>query len=273
MRALAGADRHGRRGVKAALLVLLVLSGASPALAWDHDGHRVACTVAWDEMKDATRAAVSALLDVSTKEAFAESCTWLGRQPETAVWHHVFVPRTAKAVDVARDCPSGCALTQIERNLARLKSGAGKPEKAEALKILGHLVADLHQPLNLGFAADGGGETIAGTFRGKPVTLRAMWERELIATVLNPNSPNGFLTVYGFMSVEGRAPRLAATTPLEWANETLWLMRNPATGYLGNPGGLDYDEVYVRQNRRVAFEQLDKAGVRLAALLAQVFQR
>lgn len=258
--------------MRAVLLFLLIFSAASPALAWGRDGHRIACIIAWDEPADPVRAGIGALLDLSTKEQFGDSCIWLDRQPETAIWHHVFVPPAAKSVDVARDCPSGCALTQIERSLARLKSGAGKAEKAEALKTLGHLVADLHQPLNLGFATDGGGETITGTFRGRTVTLRALWEHELIATVLNPDSPNGFLTIYGFMSMEGRAPRIAASTPLEWANETLWLMRTPATGYLGNPGGLDYDDVYVRQNRRVALDQLDKAGVRLAALLRETFK-
>jgi hypothetical protein len=214
-------------------------------------------------MAEPVRVKVSALLGLSEKEAFAESCTWLDTQPETASLHHVFVPKTARAVDPRRDCAKGCALTEIDRGLSILKSGASKAEKARALNTLNHLVADLHQPLNIGFAEDGGGAQVNGTFRGKPVTLRAMWETEMIATLRG--------LPYDFMSIEGRAPKIAARTPLAWANETLWIMRAPATGYLGSPGGIAYDDTYVRQNRRVALEQLDKAGVRLAALITELF--
>ncbi len=251
--------------MRAVALTLILICPAPQALAWAPDGHRIACTIAWDEMTEPVRARVAGLLDISTKQQFAEMCV----DAEIPKTHHtMFIAKDARAIDMARDCPDGaCALGEIERGLAILKSAAAKTEKARALRTVSHLVADLHQPLNIGFAEDGGGEAIKGIFRGAPVTLRALWEHELIATILNPSAPNGFLTVYGFMSVEGRAPRLAASTPVDWANESLWIMRAPATGYLGNPGGLDYDDTYVRQNRRIAMEQLDKAGVRLAALL------
>lgn len=256
--------------MRALALSLALICLAPAAHAWAPDGHRIACTVAWDEMSETLRERVGALLDLSTKQHFAEVCAAVDMPP---AHHVVFVPKTARAVDMARDCPDGaCALGEIERARATLKSNAPKTEKARALKIVSHLIADLHQPLNIGFAEDGGGASIGGTFRDTSVTLRALWEQELVATILNPNAPNGFLTVYGFMSVEGRAPRLGASAPIDWVNESLWIMRAPATGYLGNPGGLDYDNTYVRQNRRVALEQLDKAGVRLAAFLATILQ-
>ncbi|MGE4062168.1 MAG: S1/P1 nuclease [Rhodospirillaceae bacterium] len=252
---------------KALALALLVVGGA-PALAWNADGHRVVCTIAWDETTDAARSNVNALLDISSREQFVDACQWLETQAGARSWHWNFVPRDEKGVDPARDC---CMLREVERSLAVLRNAAGKPEKARALKTLSHLIADLHQPLNFGFAEDGGGATVKGTFRGKPVTLRGMWEEELLGTILNKDSPNGFLTIYGFFSIEGRAPRIADTTPRDWATESFWIMRTPATGYVGNPGGLEYDDTYVKQNRRVALEQLDKAAVRLAALLKELF--
>ncbi len=252
----------------AALSFLFFIGAAAPASAWGPDGHRIACAVAWDEMAAPARTTVGALLGVFTKDAFAGSCAAFAMPPETASLHHVFIPKTARAVDLARDCAHGCALTAIDRNLDVLKSSAATLEKTQALQTLAHLVADIHQPLNIGFAQDGGGAEIKGTFRGAPVTLRAMWEREMIATLVKPNSSGPF---YDFMSIAGRAPQAAARAPLDWANETLWIMRSPATGYLGTPGGIDYDDIYVQQNRRVALEQLDKAGVRLAALLTEIF--
>lgn len=257
--------------MRAAALSFFLLALPVPALAWGSDGHRVVCTIAWDETTDGARTGVKTLLGINSKEQFVEACLWLDTQPDRATWHQIFVSKEAREVNPARDCPAGCALTHVERSLKVLRGTASRAERAEALKALSHLVADLHQPLNIGFASDGGGSAIKGTFRGRAVTLRSLWEQDLLGTVLNPDSPNGFLTIYGFFSLEGRAPRLSNATPLDWATESFWIMRTPATGYVGNPGGLDYDDTYVAQNRRVVFEQLDKAGVRLAALLTEIF--
>ncbi len=252
----------------AVLSFLFVLGGAAPAVAWGPDGHRIACAIAWEEMSAPVRTKVSGVLGVPNRDAFAATCAWLDTQAETASLHHVFVPKTARAVDMARDCANGCALTEISRSVASLKSDAGGAERTRALKTLTHLVADIHQPLNIGFTEDGGGAQVKGAFRGKPVTLRAMWEEKMIATLMKPDSSG---LIYDFKSIEARVPKMAANAPLDWANETLWIMRAPATGYVGTPGGIDYDETYVQQNRRVALEQLDKAGVRLAALLTEIF--
>ncbi len=255
--------------MKAAALALLFLLGASaPAPAWDAAGHRIACAIAWDELPPPTRAKIGTLLGTPGRDAFAESCTGLAPGRDAAALHHVFIPKAARVVEVARDCPSGCALTEIERSVAVLKGEASPSEKADAVKTLAHLVADIHQPLNIAFAQDGGGAEIRGTFQGRPVSLRDMWETELVGTLASLGGKMG--RVYDFMSIEARAPKTKLATPLDWANETLWIMRSPATGYLGSPGGIDYDETYLRQNRRIALEQLDKSGVRLAALLTEV---
>lgn len=252
----------------AALSVLFFIGATAPAPAWGPDGHRIACAIAWDEMSEPVRAKAGALLGLSEKSAFAETCTRLDVPTETASSHRVFVPKAARAIDPARDCAKGCALAEIDRGIAVLRDSADTAAKAQALKTLGHLVADIHQPLNIAFTEDDGGARVKGTFRGAPVTLRAMWETEMIATLRPPGAHDGLR--YDFMSIAGRAPKTAASTPLDWANETLWIMRAPATGYLGAPGGIDYDDTYLRQNRRVALEQLDKAGVRLAGLLTEV---
>ena len=101
----------------------------------------------------------------------------------------VFVPKAVRAIEPVRDCAKGCALTHFERSLGVLRSNADTNARAEALKIAAHLIADLHQPLNMGFAEDGGGASINGTFRGRAVTLRDMWEQELLGTILHPDSP------------------------------------------------------------------------------------
>lgn len=258
-------------------LILCALCAALPvpAWSWDADGHRFICTVASYEMSEQARGAVKTLLAVDTREQFADLCVWADEiakdRPETAAWHHMYVPRDAQTVDLARDCAdeNRCIVAAIARTTRILESDQASVAKAEALKVLMHLIGDLHQPLNIGFAADHGGADIAAIFHGRTTTLKALWETELLKA--RPDTWREIADSYDkrFTYVERRL--WPAGTPADWANESLFLTRTPATGYVGNPGGLEFGELYVRQNQLAALRRLSQAGVRLATTLNKIF--
>ncbi len=253
---------------------ILSLALARPAWSWDADGHRFVCTVASYEMNERARGAVKALLALDSREQFAEACVWADdiarTRPETAAWHRMYVPRDAQAVDPARDCPAtGCLTSAIEYNHQILTSDAPNAVKAEALKFLMHLVGDVHQPLNLGFAEDRGGDAIPIVFHARTMTLRDLWDRELLRA--RPDTWRELADSYEarFPYLERRLWPAGAVT--DWANESLWIMRTPATGYLGNPGNLEFGEIYVRQNQLAVLRRLSQAGVRLGLMLNRTF--
>lgn len=264
-----------------AIIVLLAgfIPSARPAAAWGPKIHRIVCTVAWDEITEPARDRARAILNITAREQFAARCVRPDDQikdhPETASWHVLYVPRGADGIDLARDClqPASCAVREVERNIGVLKSAASQAEKAAALDLLGHLIADIHQPLNVGLAEDRGGAEIPATFRGAPATMRAIWDELLLAQVPEPTAPNGILRIYGFLfRVGARSDTWTKGAPLDWAQQSYWVMRTPATGYLGNPGGLVFDDLYVKQNELVALEQVDKAAMRLAHVLLDVLK-
>ena len=74
------------------------------------------------------------------------------------------------------------------------------------------------------------------------------------------------------MADRNNRERWMAGTAKEWTEETLWVMRAPPTGYLGNPGGVAFDDIYVEQNYLIATDQIEKAGVRLAFILNGIFK-
>lgn len=260
-----------------AVFVLAAISAPHPTFAWGDAGHRMVCRVAWDELMETPLAEVKSILQIDTEEAFAAACTWadghLADHPETAAWHEVHVPRTARGVDPARDCPAAesCVLREIERNLEILKSGAPREDRATALKFLAHFVGDVHQPLRVGFAEDGGGAKTAATFLGRPTTLRAMWDTGLFAA-----EPELLEELASMPHLYTPLDRLhvdwIADLPVAWATESFWIMRTPATGYVGNPGGLAFDETYVKQNLTVALDQVSKAGMRLGHLINEALR-
>lgn len=247
---------------RALLLVLLLIGVSGPAGAWSRDGHRMSCAIALDVMSPSARTAAFDLLDIGKSEEFLELCTWAERlkvsQPETAAWHEMQLPRDASGLDIGRDCPppEGCVVTRVIQEISTLKSDAPKEEKAVALRLLMHLIADLHQPMNFGFAADDGGRKIAATFMGKTTTLYDIWETGLLEA--DRVAPGSSLETLWLAHEVQTHPE-----PLDWARESYFIMRSPAAGYIGNPGGLVFDERYVQQNRPVAMGQIEKAGVRL----------
>ncbi len=246
------------------------------ASAWDRAGHQAVCAKAWQEMTDTTRTAVSDLLDASSAQAFTATCMWADEivqsRPETRPWHFITIPKTERSIDLARDCPDGnCVVAQIERQSAVIAGPAPKAERADALRYLVHLVADVHQPLHVAFAEDRLGENVRLAFLGRDMNMHALWDGELLKA---PNPPShGYTPYLQEMADRHNRERWTGATPRDWAQETLWIMRAAPTGYVGNPGGLVFDELYVQQNYLVATEQLDKAGVRLGAWLNTLFAK
>ncbi len=259
------------------LLAAVICLAAQDAFAWGRDGHRAVCHIAWEQLTPAAKTQTLDLLEIATEEQFADACLWadtvMKERPETAGWHAMTLPSAARAFEMSRDCrgPSSCAVEQIELNVAVLKGDAAKPAKADALKYLAHFIGDLHQPLNIGFTDHLQARKISTQFMGLPSNLHAVWEAGLLRTLVPPGKDGGRL-IFDAAAWSGRLYGADKKTPLEWANETLWITVSPPTGYLGNTGGDVIGERYIRQNRPVALEQIDKAGVRLADILNAVLK-
>lgn len=269
---------RGHLGIAGFVLLAAVAAIHRGAHAWDRDGHRAVCAIAWELLTDPARKQVSALLDVSSDDQFAETCMWadeiVKERPATAAWHGVTIPKDAREIDLARDCkePASCIIAQIEKHEATLKSAAPKNERAEALKFLAHLAGDIHQPINIGFTDQRSGRQISGMFHGRPSNIHEVWDHGLLATYV-PAGKDPAKAIYNASAWMGRMYGSEKKTPLSWANETLWITVAPPTGYLGNAGGDFFGERYIRQNRQIALEQIDKAGFRLANMLNETLAR
>lgn len=261
--------------MRAFIVAACVTAISLPAQAWDAPGHRKACHKAWREMTDTARAGVSKLLEIETADDFANMCAWADdiadARPETKTWHVIDIPKDARTIDLARDCaaPQSCVVEQIGRYTDVLSSNAPVAARAEALKFVAHLMGDLHQPLHVAFAADRHGEDVKITFLGRETNLHELWDGLLLEA---PDPPTrGYTPFLQDLTDRYNRERWTVGTVRDWAQETFWVMRAPPTGYVGNPGGLVFDEIYVKQNYLVATDQLDKAGVRLGALLNKTF--
>jgi len=252
------------------LAPLLLLPAPPEAAAWGCAGHVIVATGATQLASPETRVAVAELLD---GESLGAASCWLDdirpSRPDTKRWHYVDVPLGAASYDPVRDCAAtaegDCLVAAIGRARTALGDRGRSPaERAEALRVLAHLVGDLHQPLHCADHDDHGGNEVEVEFRGEPTNLHALWDTGLIEQELReswtwPGFPE---SVYARLAAEDDARRGEI---VDWAMETHAVAAREVYGRL--PSDRRRAREFPRPDGEVLRRQLARAAVRLAAIL------
>ena len=144
------------------LILAIVLVLPHPALAWGKLGHRVVGGIADSHLTAIARAALKKLLG---NESLAMAASWADfiksdrAYDYLGPWHYINLPKglTEKEVyaDLERDTATD-VYTRLNFVIKQLKDKKLPREKQVFyLKLLLHLVGDLHQPMHAGRAATG----------------------------------------------------------------------------------------------------------------------
>lgn len=256
--------------------LVLGLSAAAPAWGWGGEGHRLICEIAWQQLTPTTRGEVQALLRAERgSHRFADSCTWADRirgdrrYDYLKPWHYLNLPPgTDRYRD--RDCPrAGCVVRAIDQARADLAdSSQSVPRRLEALKLLGHFVGDIHQPLHVAYADDRGGTQRLVRYgdHPEPVSLHLIWDDLLLEGWARDWRREGPRLARGIGVRERR--QWSGGDAGAWALESFrltegWVYPQAADGVV--------DEAEIALDRSVIETQLRKAGWRLSALLNGIF--
>ncbi|MBR9727557.1 S1/P1 nuclease [Shewanella intestini] len=163
--------------------VFIVLFAPQLALAFGKKGHQIVAMIAQDNLTIAAQRQVFAL---TKGQSLAQISTWADsvrntkKWRGTAPWHYVSIAddqtwqtrKRNKKGDILQ------ALTQLEATLAN--PNALTHNKAEALAFYVHLLADLHQPLHVGYRHDSGGNKYKVLWFNKPTNLHKVWDTLII---------------------------------------------------------------------------------------------
>lgn len=169
------------------ILVCIILYLINLTHQWSGDAHRIVASIAYrflsssakdfvaDHLcdKDSNKVAKS-LIDVSI---FADSVEWSEELHFSSTPKHNCSP-----FEQERDCGKNgrCIVTAIGNYTSRASDiGLSKEERSEALKFLVHLVADIHNPMHVGFAEDAGGNFI-GLSNPPDKSLHEVWDFDLV---------------------------------------------------------------------------------------------
>ena len=249
-----------------ALLPLLLLQPVA-AFAWGATGHRVVGTIAEDHLSGKARKAVHAILG---EESIAIAATWMDEvrsnraYDHTRDWHWVTIPDGSTYAQAEKN-PKGDAIEAIELMVAKLKSDTLSPARQLfCLKVLIHLVGDLHQPLHVGRGDDKGGNTVQVQWFGKGSNLHRVWDSGII-----DESGLSYSELASSIDHVSKAQMRdwSRGTAADWAQENLAYRSQIYDLKAGDKLGYDYQYL----NWPLVQQQLLKGGVRLAGILNAIF--
>ncbi len=263
-----------KRVIAALLLSVLV---TSQAWAWGSEGHRIVGEIAEQYLDPATTQQIRDLLALENATTLAAVSTWADeirqQRRNTAPWHFVDIPISAPAYDPGRDCPRGnCVVAKIDEFVAELRDRSLPPrQRLEALKFVVHFIGDVHQPLHTADNSDRGGNEIKVEFLGHRTNLHAIWDTGILAPAVRGDERAYALRLVRSIT-PGEIAKWRGGSAADWANESHGVAQQVIYGELPHePGYLPAS--YERAALPIVNEQLEKAGVRLAAVLNAILAK
>jgi nuclease S1 len=261
----------------AALAAVLLFIPTRAALAWGRLAHRASAKLADSRLSSRTRAMIRELLEPG--ESLADASTWADEHsrdiPGSMFWHFVNVPIWASHYD-PRDCrPQGCVVSKIaDFKATLLDRNAPVARRRTALRFLVHLVQDVHQPMHVADRNDRGGNAVQLRYgRYDNTNLHQVWDSGLLSRAFR--NEDDLMRHLDTLAKRPESRDWLKGRTEDWANESLLVGRRAyqipgsnSTLRSGDSIGRDYE----RENVPKAADRLAQSGIRLAAVLEEVFK-
>lgn len=169
--------------MKKTCFLIITFACSVSAFAWGPTGHRATGWIAEKYLNKKARAAINKILH---GQSLAMASTWMDEVRSDSTyrfmddWHWVTVP-FGQTYDQTKKNPNGDIISTIERVIAELKSKKLTQEQQVLnIKILIHLIGDIHQPLHVGGKSDRGGNDVKLSWFGNNSNLHRVWDSDMI---------------------------------------------------------------------------------------------
>lgn len=164
------------------------MATALAAMAWGQKGHDVTAYIAEQHFTPATAAAVSEVLDGMSPVYWANWLDNASHTPEYAyskTWHYKNIDAD-KTYWTQPEQSGGDIVKALRLNISILADTAKtKAEHELAMKMVVHLMGDLHQPMHMGHATDIGGNAVKVRYFGRDANLHGVWDTNLVESAHN----------------------------------------------------------------------------------------
>lgn len=257
---------------KKLLLVIAVIYVPLQSMAWGTQGHRICGQIANTYLTPKARKAIEAILG---NESIAMASNWadfIKSDPSynyLSSWHYIDFDKAysyPEMVDFLNHDTKVDAYTKLQFLISELKKkDLSKENKLLYLRMLIHIIEDVHQPMHTAHTDDKGGNDFKVSWFSASTNLHAVWDSQLID--------------FQQLSYTEYATAINHST---WAQRQAW-QKEPISEWLFESNQIAeklYTEIkpgdtlnykYNFSHIDIVNQQLLKAGVRLAGVLNELF--
>lgn len=250
------------------LLIIMCLYSIS-CFGWGQKGHDTVAFIAENHLTDKAKAAVEAALGGNSLVYYSN---WLDNASHTREYAYT---KTWHYKNIDADVPferapleeKGDIVTALNDQIALLAAGGlNSSDELLALKILIHLMGDLHQPMHLGHLSDLGGNLINVKLFNRDAKLHSVWDNDVVE-----NTHKWSYSEWQFQidrATEAEQQQITAGTIIDWAKETYLIA---AEIYKATPMNYKVSYDYYSTWGPVVELQLLRGGLRLASILNSIY--
>jgi hypothetical protein len=245
------------------------------AMCWGQLGHRIVAEIADSYLTAKTRAEIKKILGT---ESIAMASNWADFvKSDTAFkyldkWHYIDFEKNLSYNEVKQVLQGDTgavkdaygAIMFLTKELKKKKLAFSK--KQMYLRLLIHIVGDVHQPLHVSPNGSSGGNDIKLQWFGQPSNLHRVWDSDLIEEQqLSYTEYSAYLN----HTTATQRKSLQAQPISKWLYDSYLLAEKLHNEMTENNPRLSYRYNY--DHIKTLNEQLLKGGVHLAGLLNQIF--
>ena len=255
--------------MKRLLPVICALMFYVPAWGWGQKGHDAIAYIAECNLTPETYAKVVKALGNHSLVYYANWLDNASYTPEygyTRTWHYANVDK-GYTYEKKKKNERGDVVTAINDVVSKLRSGTLSPEQENVnLRILIHLVGDIHAPLHAGHLSDLGGNKIMVKYFNRDYKLHSLWDTALVEAA-HKWSYTEWQKQLDIVSPEEKS-QMSQGVPEDWLEESRDIA---ADIYINTPPKSKVAYSYIAHYTPVIEKRILSAGLRLARLLEEIY--
>lgn len=247
-------------------ILTLTLLTTTYSYSWGPTGHRAVGKIAEQHLN---KKAQKALQQILGQESLAMASTWMDEIRSDSTydymvdWHWVTI-LDGQTYDQSVKNPKGDVIQTLERIIKELKAhNLSAKDEREHIKILVHLVGDIHQPMHVGGKEDRGGNDVKVSWFRSDSNLHRVWDSDMIDdTKLSYTE----LAESLYKPDATQIATLQKASVRDWANESMTYRKQ-----IYDIGTAKLSYFYSYKNFHIVRDRLMQAGIRLAGVLNEIY--
>lgn len=255
--------------MRSLLSIVLLLLSTTTSFGWSKKGHDVICYIAECHLSKGALSQVDRLLGGRSMVYYSSWMDAASNSREyqySKSWHYMNMERRDRA-ETAKRHKDGDLLSASTELVSTLRSShSSEAEQSLALKMLIHIIGDMHQPMHLGRPYDVGGNLIPVVYFTESTSLHGAWDYHIV------NGARDWSYTEWQQQIDRLSDEEVATITsgsfVDWINESHTIAQQI---YHDTPAETQILYDYMDRYTPVVEQQLLYAGLRLSHILNEIY--